>query len=141
MVKRNKKRGIQLFPGIERISLIGPSNGLISGRPTREGFGTVVRAAKTTARFGGLFLRPVTSAAKKRARGFVTRKRKQIFEKKPTSTELLARERKAILKKLRAKAKVRKEEKEIMRLELAPLREIVPKSKKKKILKGGITIG
>lgn len=131
MVKKNNKRGIQLFPGIESISLIGPSNGLISGRATREGLGTVVRAAKGTARFGGLFLKPVTTVAKKKAIGFLARKRKQIFEKKPTATELLGRERKAILKKLRAKAMVRKEEKEIMRLELAPLRDIVPRRKKR----------
>lgn len=127
MVVKNKNRGFRLFAapsetGFGDISLIGSANGLVSGRATGQGFTDVIRAGQRIKRGTSLV-----------AGGVRTRvKRFKESRKKPSTQEVLGMERKAILKKLRVKAMARAEEKEIMRLEFAPLREIIPKAKKKK---------
>lgn len=133
MVKKNNQREIQLFGGMPTqtdfggISLLGPANGLVSGRPTREGFGSVVRAAKGAGRLGGMVVAPVTAFGKKKARGFVRRKRKEFFAKKPTTKELLEQEQKDIFKKLKKTRKKQKEEVKIRKLERrTELFELVP---------------
>ena len=124
MVKKKNTgiREFQLFGGMpqkgfEEISLVGGMNGLVSGTPTREGFGTVVRAAKATGKLGGMFFAPVTVAAKKRARGIIRKKRKEIFAKKPTTKELLEEEQQEIFGQLKKKRKEQKQKVKIRKLE------------------------
>ena len=128
--KNNNKRGIQLFEGGTQNdfeSLSFGSNGIVSGKPTKEGFGTVVRAAKGAGRLGGFFVSPVTRVAKKKARGFLRRKRKELFEKPLTTEKLLEQEQKGILKKLIKKKETRKMAKEITKREKDQrLFELVP---------------
>ncbi len=134
MVKKNNNvREIQLFGGMPTegdfsgISLLGPAKGLVSGRPTREGFGTVVRAAKGAGRLGAMFAAPVTRFAKKKARTFARTKRKEFFAKKPTTKELLEQEQKEIFKKLKKQRKSQKQKVKIRRLERqTELFELVP---------------
>lgn len=119
MVKKNNQREIQLFGGMP--------NGLISGRPTRKGFGSVVRDAKRFGRLGGMFVAPVTRFAKKKARGFARRKTKEFFAKKLTTKEVLEQEQKEIFKKLKKKRKSQKQKVKIRRLERqTELFELVP---------------
>ena len=133
MVKKNNKKGIQLFSGIPTqgdfggISLIGESNGLVSGRPTREGFGSVVRAARGAGRLGGMAIAPITAFGRKKVTGFTRRKTKEFFAKKPTTKEVLEQEQKEIFKKLKKKRKSQKQKVKIRRLERqTELFELVP---------------
>ncbi len=119
VVRKNNRREIQLFGGqptqggFNAISLIGPSNGLVSGKPTRKGFGEITRGFR---RVGNFFVSPAKKVVRRKARKFIAKKAEQAFEKPkpmPTTEELLEQEQKEILKKLKKKKSEKKRAKEI----------------------------
>ena len=83
---------------------------LISGRPKRK-------LRKIVTKPGGFLFSPIKSEIKKAIRRRTKRALRRPFRKKPTTGQILVAKRKAILKRLRAEKKGKKEEEEIRKLE------------------------